>query len=283
MKQFSEPADIEGKICEKINNSIYLEGMTSISALIEGIRTGVNERTIETILFDDSKARSKAKELGFLRAVSHELGYCLEPCNAEALGRLTIGTTHGGIVAKCTDRPLPSLSDALKNPEFFPKRKGFYVMPEGIEDPYNFGYTLRSFYAAGADGVILSSNNRMNEAGIVARASAGASERLPIAICEPELAAKIFHERGYRVICAGIRDSVSMYEANMTRPLLLVVGGEKRGISRRVLDQADQIVRIDYGREFRGSLSASSAATVLAFEVLHQNPMANRFMSKDNC
>jgi 23S rRNA (guanosine2251-2'-O)-methyltransferase len=57
----------------------------------------------------------------------------------------------------------------------------------------------------------------------------------------------------------------------MNRPLLLVVGGEKRGISRAVLDQADQVVRIDYGRDFRGSLSAASAATVLGFEVLRQN------------
>ena len=36
------------------------------------------------------------------------------------------------------------------------KENGFYVMIEGIEDPYNFGYALRSLYAAGADGVILS-------------------------------------------------------------------------------------------------------------------------------
>jgi 23S rRNA (guanosine2251-2'-O)-methyltransferase len=76
---------------------------------------------------------------------------------------------------------------------------------------------------------------------------------------------------GVRTVCAGIRDSVSMTEANLMRPLLLVVGGEKRGISSVVLKQADQIVRIDYGRQFLGSLSTASAATVLAFEVLRQN------------
>ena len=53
--------------------------------------------------------------------------------------------------------------------------------------------------------------------------------------------------------------------------LVLVVGGEKRGVSREVMALCDQTVRIDYGREFRGSLSAASAATVLGFEVLHQN------------
>jgi 23S rRNA (guanosine2251-2'-O)-methyltransferase len=57
----------------------------------------------------------------------------------------------------------------------------------------------------------------------------------------------------------------------MKKPILLVIGGEKRGISRTILDMADQIVRIDYGRTFNGSLSAASAATVIAFEVLRQN------------
>jgi 23S rRNA (guanosine2251-2'-O)-methyltransferase len=67
---------------------------------------------------------------------------------------------------------------------------------------------------------------------------------------------------------------VSIYDANLVKPLLLVVGGEKRGISRTILDQADQIIRIDYGRSFNGSLSAASAATVIAFEVLRQNTKA---------
>jgi 23S rRNA (guanosine2251-2'-O)-methyltransferase len=62
-----------------------------------------------------------------------------------------------------------------------------------------------------------------------------------------------------------------MCDANLQFPVLLVIGGEKRGISAALLAQSDCTVRIDYGRNFRGSLSAASAATVLAFEVLRQN------------
>jgi 23S rRNA (guanosine2251-2'-O)-methyltransferase len=126
-------------------------------------------------------------------------------------------------------------------------------------------------YAAGVTGVILSERNWMGAAGVVARASAGASEQLPMAVCSPEIAIDLMKTKGHRVVCAGIRDSVSLYEADMKRPLLLIVGGEKRGISRSVLEKADQIVRIDYGREFKGSLSAASAATVLGFEVFRQS------------
>ena len=41
----------------------------------------------------------------------------------------------------------------------------------------------------------------------------------------------LLKEKGYRVVCAGIRDAVGLYEADLKKPLLLVVGGEKRGIS----------------------------------------------------
>ena len=120
---------------------------------------------------------------------------------------------------------------------------------------------------AGADGVLLAPQNRLCVPGIVAKSSAGCSELLDIRVCDIEDAVKQFKHAGYKVVCAGIRDSVSIYQADLKKPLLLIVGGEKRGISRAVLDAADQVVRIDYGRTFNGSLSAASAATVIAFEV----------------
>jgi 23S rRNA (guanosine2251-2'-O)-methyltransferase len=81
----------------------------------------------------------------------------------------------------------------------------------------------------------------------------------------------IFKEKGYKIVCAGIRDSVSAYDADLKKPVLLIVGGEKRGISSSLLQNADTVVRLDYGREFMQSLSAASAAGILAFEVLRQN------------
>ena len=88
-------------------------------------------------------------------------------------------------------------------------------------------------------------------------------------------AAAILREKGCRILCADIDNSVSVYDAELTRPLFLIVGGEKRGISRRLLDMADTVVRLDYGRPFDGALSAASAATVLAFEVYRRNRPKN--------
>lgn len=248
---------------KKFAPSNVFEGMTSISAIIN--HRDINGRGIEKILIDRSKLKSKTAEISFLKAKSHELSFEIKYVEAEMLNEITVGTTHGGIVAYCTPRSIPVLDGNELKPN------GFYVFLEGIEDPYNFGYTIRSLYAAGVDGVILPPRNWMDVAGVVARASAGTSESIPMFVCESDKIAEIFHEQKYQILCAGIRDSVSIFETTFQYPLLLVIGGEKRGISRHILNSADQIVRIDYGREFRGSLSAASAAAVLAFSIYAQN------------
>ena len=245
------------------------EGMTAISAVLDPDVRSFNDRRVLTVYVDKARMDKKARELGFLRHKAQEMGFEIIPVRRDDLDALTSGTTHGGIAAACSDRTIPALEqmqDAIR-PD------GFYVLLEGIEDPYNFGYTIRSLYAAGADGVILPPRNWMGCAGLVARSSAGTSEKMPLYVSDPAAAAALFKSKGFRVACAGIRDSVELWEADLHTPLLLVIGGEKRGISRAVLDAADLNVRIGYSEKgsFKGSLSSAASAAVLAFEVLRQN------------
>ena len=245
--------------------STVFEGMTSLSAVIESALAGKTDRRITEVLYDKSKAQSKAKEIAYLRRMAEKLDFTVTEADVAQIDNLATGNSHGGIIARCTERTIPPLT-AESLPE-----AGFVTMIEGIEDPYNFGYALRSIYAAGADAVILTPRNWMSAAGVVCRSSAGASELLPLFVSEPDEAVHMAKTAGYKVVCAGIRDSVSAFDADLTRPIFLIVGGEKRGISRAVLDLADEVVRLDYGRPFRGSLSAASAASILAYEVLRQN------------
>lgn len=245
--------------------SNIMEGMTSISALLAAKAAGTNDRQIFEIQFDRAKKEKKAREYTFLAAKCREMQIPLTLAAREEIDALCIGNTHGGVIALCGERtlPLPTVGNLPK--------EGFLCYLEGLEDPYNFGYALRSLYAAGCDGILLGERNWLSAAGVVARASAGASESLPVFAGDPISALLTLKNMGYRIVTAGIRDSVGMYEADLKKPLVLVVGGEKRGVSREVMALCDQTVRIDYGREFRGSLSAASAATVLGFEVLRQN------------
>ena len=244
--------------------SCLFEGMTSINAIIHAIESGTNDRQILRIFFDRDKTTSKSRELAFLRKESEKLGFHIEFTNSTVIDKITTGTTHGGIVAECTKRAYPVL-DAT-----FVRQDGFYVFLDGIEDPYNFGYVLRSLYAAGVDGVVLSERNWMSAAGTVARASAGTSELLSVCIADPASVPSVFRQCGYKILAAGIRNSVSLYDADMHFPLLMIVGGEKRGINKTVSKYADKTVSIVYPRDTGISLSASSAAAIIAYQVANR-------------
>ena len=123
----------------KFQNSCVFEGMTSIRSIIKGFEIGVNNRQIKTVLYDFKKYNKNIKHIGYLKAVSKNMNFEIVESTEDEINNLCLGTSHGGIIAICEERTIPSFtadSDILKN--------GFYCMIQGIEDPYNFGYALRS-------------------------------------------------------------------------------------------------------------------------------------------
>jgi 23S rRNA (guanosine2251-2'-O)-methyltransferase len=235
-----------------------LEGVIAVRAALHA-----RSRELHRILIRDDKDDRPVTQLEQRARAS---GIVVERVPTEAIDAVASGTTHGGVVALAGPRRFAAL-DKLGAGEKAP----FLALLDGIEDPFNFGYALRSLYAAGAHGAVLGPRNWMAAAGTVARASAGASELLPLAVAEPLEAVEQCAGRGLTVVCAAAeREAQPLFDADLRRSLLLVVGGERRGISRSVLARADLVVRIPYGRDFRGSLGTTAAAAVLAFEVLRQ-------------
>ena len=249
----------------KFLNSTVFEGMTSIRSVLNGGYSDNNDRKIEKILFDSEKAGKIGKNLGYLKAISSERGFSIEEKKREYLDDITLGNSHGGLVALCTERTIPYLTE--KNIT----ENGFYAMIEGIEDPYNFGYSLRSLYPCGCDGIILTERNWMSAAGVVCRSSAGASELFKMYKLGDESLIDAFKNKGYSIVCADERTDKILGDCELKKPLLLIVGGEKRGISRYILSKADTLVKIPYEREFNASLSAASATTMFAYEIMRQN------------
>lgn len=247
-----------------IQNLQFFEGATLVSALIKAMEYKENARKIIKILFDRTKIRSKGRQLSFFNAKARELGFEVCLVSKEEINACATGSTHGGILAVCSPVEFPKLSPELV------KKDGIYYIFDGIEDPYNFGYMIRSVYAAGADGIIVSDRNWFEAATTVAKSSAGTSELIDIFISEPENALNVMKSIGYCVASAGIRNSESVYETELKKPLLVIIGGEKRGISGKLLEKSDKVIRIDYGREFKGSLPSVAATSVIAFEILRK-------------
>ncbi len=238
------------------------EGMVSVRAVFDGIDSGVSDRRLKRLLFAESHVKGNGKLLGFLKARSFVYGYSLEVVPDSEIDSLALGTSHGGVLLISEKR---SFSKSLE-----PKEKGFYILLEGVEDPYNLGYALRSAYAAGADGIILPSRNAMSSAGIVCRSSAGASELLPIFCGDVLQMSSELQSCGYRLVCADMAAPAPAHLSDLSKPIILAVGGEKRGFDKKLLEMSDLTVRLDYGRDFPMALSAASACAILAFEVTKQ-------------
>ncbi len=246
---------------EKIASAAFFEGITSIKSVIKGYDKGISDRKIECVYFDKNSKDSKSRDLSYLLRMKEKYKFDLVFSSRSEIDAMCIGTTHGGIIAKCSERTYPSLlSDGLFN-------KRFVVMLEGIEDPFNFGYALRSLYAFGADAIILPTRNWMSAAPIVCRSSAGASELIDIYSTDCEQAVRIFKEKGFSILATAKENSTSISDVEVNFPMLLIVGGEKRGISKKILNLADHTVRIDYSSDFMASLSAASAAAILGYEI----------------
>ncbi len=147
----------------------------------------------------------------------------------------------------------------------------FIVMLDGIEDPFNHGQAVRALFAAGVDGLVVRRSWETALA-VVTRASAGASELMPTATAvDPEEAAEVCHAAGMRVACAvADAEAVELHQADLRGGLLLLIGGERRGVTRSVVEGADLLVRIGYGRERAPDLGAAAAAAVIGFEALRQ-------------
>ena len=246
---------------EKIAAAAYFEGIMSVRAVIRGGELGINNRKIEAVYFDKAAKKSKMRELSYLNKMKDKLDFEIKFVDREIIDGLSVGTSHGGIIAKCSDRQFKcTLPDTLDD-------KRFFVMLDGIEDPFNFGYALRSLYAFGADAVILPERNWMSAASIVCRSSAGASELCDIYSVEPVAAVEHLKKLGATIIATAKENSESIANIEISSPLLLIIGGEKRGISKKILSLADNTVRIDYSRNFLSSLSAASAAAILGYEI----------------
>jgi 23S rRNA (guanosine2251-2'-O)-methyltransferase len=232
-----------------------LEGALSVRAALDSGSREIHEIRVSS----DSPALERIVDIAGRRGIPVR-----KVSDVDAAGR-----THGGIVASVGPRRLVSLAD-LRLPE-----RPFVAMLDGVEDPYNFGQAVRSLYAAGAHALVVRRRNWMSAAATVARASAGATERITTAVVEdPAEAVQTLRERGLAFACAHRRDATPVSEADLTGSIFLVIGGERRGISRTLARSADLRLVIRYGRRFDPALDTTSATAVIAFEVARQRGLA---------
>jgi 23S rRNA (guanosine2251-2'-O)-methyltransferase len=237
---------------------LVLEGRVSIEAALEAGARPVHR--IWAVRPGDRRFRR-------LRALAREAGVTIDQVEAERIEEVASGRSHGGTVALVGPRRTVSVHELLAEMG----ERALIVMLDGIEDPFNHGQAVRALYAAGVDGLVIR-RDWESAVATVTRASAGTTELMPTATATTaHEAAQACRAAGMRVVAAiGEQDAVRLDEADLRDGVFILIGGERRGVTRSFVDEADARVRIAYGRDDAPDLGAASAAAVIGFAALRQ-------------
>ena len=153
---------------------------------------------------------------------------------------------------------------------YLPWQNPLLVICDEISDPHNLGAIIRSAECAGAHGVVIPKRRSAGLTPVVAKASAGAIEYMPVArVSNISSALKELQARGVWVYGTAADGTQELFDANFQGPTAIVIGNEGDGMGRLVRQTCDVLVRIPM-RGRISSLNASAAAAILLYEAVRQ-------------
>ena len=146
---------------------------------------------------------------------------------------------------------------------------------DGVQDPHNLGACMRTADAAGADALIVPRHRAASLGPAVSKVAAGAAETLPFAaVGNLGKTLKWLADYGVRLIATSDAAGQSVYDADLSGPVGLVMGGEHAGVSSRIGARCDERIRLPMLGSV-ASLNVSVATGICLYEALRQRRGAN--------
>lgn len=140
-----------------------------------------------------------------------------------------------------------------------------------IQDPQNLGAMIRTAHCAGVQGLILPRDRSCPISGTVRKTAAGALEHIPLVqVTNLVRSLEKLKEKGFWVLSLEADSPVSVYSLDLRVPLVVVVGGESKGVSPLVKKRSDWLAAIPM-KGAVSSLNASVACAVVLYEILRQH------------
>ena len=173
---------------------------------------------------------------------------------------------HQGVLAYTTDYKYSTLDEIISSRG---EAGGFIIVCDGIEDVHNLGSIIRVAECAGADGVIIPSNNSASVTEAVVRISAGAANHIKVAkVNSVNRALDELKKQGYWLFALEA-DGTDIYEADLKGNIAIVVGGEDSGVRRLTREKCDFTLSIPLKGKVN-SLNASVALGIAAYEAVRK-------------
>ena len=210
------------------------------------------QKAVTSVLIEE-RPRPRAEALGRFAA---DNGIEVRFVPRGELDRMAGGSMHQGAAALAPQLPLIPASELLLNPKLL----GLAL--DGVVDPQNFGAVIRSAVGLADAPVFWSESSSAPLTPATFRASAGAIEHATL--CRVQSLHGTLSEAasmGVEVIGLEPQAEVSLHEVDFSRPTILVIGSEEKGMARAVRKSCTQLVRLTAGTTVQ-SLNASVAAGI---------------------
>ena len=234
----------------------------------------VRPASIKAIWVDPQRAgRQTSDQVAAIVVAARANNVTLEDRDRAHLDRAAgEGALHQGVIAWLGEFRYAHLEDIIA------PSPSLVVALDNVEDPRNLGAILRSAYLLGAGGVIIPDHRAAQVTSTVAKASAGASELLPVVqVGNLVRALDELRELGlWRVAVHASEQAQRIDQIDGKLPLCLVLGAEGTGIRPLVAKNCDFHAVIDMaaGREAVGSFNVSVAASLALYEMRRQRAAA---------
>ncbi len=243
----------------------YVTGLRAVEQLLSSKSTEVQRVYAE---YQTVNPRVEA-----LIAEANSRGIEIQPANRARLQQISGESRHQGIVAEVRRSTL--LDEAGLRSLVEERLEGsasqlLLLMLDGIQDPHNLGACLRTADAAGVDAVIVPRHGAAKLGPTVSKVAAGAAEQLAFAQVA-NLGRILAWLADYGVTVLGTTDqgSQSLYDTDLDRPLVLVMGREESGLSKAIMARCDELISLPMQGAV-SSLNVSVAAGVCLYEILRQ-------------
>ena len=149
----------------------------------------------------------------------------------------------------------------------------FILILDGIEDPHNLGSIIRTAETAGVHGIIIPKRRAVAVNSTVNKVSCGATEYMKIArVTNITDAITKLKENGLWICGTAVDAKNYYYNQDLTGPIGIVIGNEGKGMSEKVKNNCDFLVKIPMKGKVE-SLNASVSTGIIIYECVKQKIM----------
>lgn len=229
------------------------------NAVLELIKT---DKNIDKLLIEKGANGS----LGMIFAEARKRNIRVQFVDKKILDKESVERRHQGVIAFSSDYEYSTLDEIISAKT---DGNGFVIVCDGIEDVHNLGSIIRVAECVGADGVLIPINNSASVTEAVVRISAGAANHVNVAkVNSVNRAIDLLKDSGYWIFALEA-DGESIYSADLTGNIALVIGGEDSGVKRLTREKCDKTLSIPLKGKVN-SLNASVALGIAAYEAVRQ-------------